>query len=72
MAVRGTDSPVLKESYAPVVKESPVPAEAVKAEAPAVAEPAQLATTASDAMRRSAKPLEIISTKTAPKFILEI
>lgn len=64
VAVRGTDSPVLKESHAPVVKESPVPAEAVKAEAPAVAEPAQAPAVAEEKPARTrkskaaAKPVE--------------
>lgn len=55
VAVRGTDSPVLKESHAPVVKESPVPAEAVKAEAPAVAEPAQAPAVAEEKTARTRK-----------------
>ena len=55
VAVRGTDSPVLKESHAPVVKESPVPAEAVKAEAPAVAEPAQAPAVAEEKPARTRK-----------------
>ncbi len=60
VAVRPADSPVLKESHAPVVKESPVPAEAVKAEAPAVAEPAQAPAVAEEkpARARKAKPAE--------------
>lgn len=55
VAVRGTDSPVLKESHAPVVKDSPVPAEAVKAEAPAVAEPAQAPAVAEEKPARARK-----------------
>ena len=55
VAVRGTDSPVLKESHAPVVKESPVPAEAVKAEAPAVAEPAKAPAVAEEKPARTRK-----------------
>ncbi len=50
VAVRGTDSPVLKESHAPVVKESPV-----KAEAPAVAEPAQAPAVAEEKPARTRK-----------------
>lgn len=46
---------MLKESHAPVVKESPVPAEAVKAEAPAVAEPAQAPAVAEEKPARTRK-----------------